>query len=130
MWCDGSVIRNLLHVGDQRHIVPIEQCERCFDHAALKPRVVGCAEWKSMAKRDGKCTRGAYLLGNPPQEHDADGGDPAPFQLRRDQAHGLITHRSDRDEERRIDSVLDEQLRRLRRARLHEPPRRGDRTHE
>lgn len=125
-----GVIRNLLHVRDQRHIVPIEQRERCFDHAALQPRVMGCAEGKSMAKRDGKRTRGAYFLGNLSQEHDADGRDPAPLQLRGDQAHGLIAHRSDRDEERRVDAVLDEQLRRLRCARLHEPPRRGDRAHE
>lgn len=96
----------------------------------LKLRGVGLIERIAVAKRNAERPRRPNFPRYLPKELNDDRRDPLSLQLCRDQAHGLITHRSDRDKQGDIDPVLDEPARGLRRRYLLQPTRRGQRPHE
>src|ERR1700693_5038066 len=104
--------------------------QRGFEHGALPFGPVRLAQRMPVAEWNDEGPRRPRVQGNLAQELDRDGRDPLPLELRRDQAHGLVAHRSHRDEKRHVHTVLRQELRRRGRRLGDEPSRRRQRAHE
>ena len=100
--------------------------ERGFNDSVLTGRIVRRIERIAVVERHAQRAWWADALSYFAKQLDHHGRNPLPLQFRRDQAHGLIAHRSDGHEQRDIDRVFHEPARGFGRGLLDEPSGRGD----
>lgn len=93
-------------------------------------RVIGGLERIPMPKRDQQSSGWTYLFGGHSQQLQDHSTDSVAFELRRDQTHGLITDRSDRDQQGYIDTIFDQQRYRFGKMISQQSARSGDRSHK
>jgi len=112
-----------------RQVGSLEQSEGFQDHRSLQSRVIRLPERISERKRDEQNAGRPYLAGHLFRHAEGDGGDARVFQEPLDQTHGLMAHRSDRDQQRHIYPVLLEPRGRFWSRLAQQSARSGDRTH-
>ena len=83
-----------------------------------------------MPEGDEKRARRPHSFGDVAQQLDYDRRNPLSFQLRRYQAHGLVTHGSDGYQQCDINLTFEQSVRDLGCGVANQPPRSGDRPHE
>jgi hypothetical protein len=72
----------------------LQEVQGRLDDGMLASWVARCVKRIAVAKRHAECARGTDAFGHPAQELNGDGGDATTLQLGGDQAHGLVTKRS------------------------------------
>ena len=107
-----------------------EKLQRGVEDGVLARRIVRRVERVTMLERDEERPGRAHALGHFAKELDRHGRNPLTFQFGRDQTHGLVAHWSDRNQQRHVHGVFDQQPRRGRGALLNQPSGGGNGTHE
>lgn len=90
----------------QRIARGLKQVERHADDSPLHVRVVGLATRIAEGKVGKDKARHAALLNNIARRAEDDRWDTVRFKMPGDQTHGLVTHRSQGDQQGNIDSIL------------------------
>ncbi len=96
-----------------------QELKGSFDDGMLALRIVGFVQRIAVPERQDQSAGRADALGNLSQELKGDSGNALAFQLRRDQTHGLVAHRSDRDQQSGIDMISHQPAGRLWRCLFH-----------
>jgi hypothetical protein len=107
----------------------LEELKGRFENCMLGLSVMRRSEWIAVRIRDKDRSRGTDLTRSELEELENDRRNLASFEFGGDQTHGLVAGRSDRDQQRQIDLVVDEDLRSLGSGVADEPSRRCDRPH-
>lgn len=107
----------------------LEELKGRFENRMLGLSVIRRPERIAVRIRDKDRARGTDLTRSELEELENDRRNSASFEFGGDQTHGLVAGRSDRDQQRQVDLVVDEDLRSLGSGVADEPSRRCDRPH-
>ncbi len=117
-------------VGEDGDVGPLAQSEQGSQYRSLP----FCLIWhsKRVAKRvgNGQCPRGSNLARHFGQHGDRSSRDAPLLYLRLNQADRLMAEGSNRDQERDVDFIFDQEPRGFRGSTLHQSSGRSDGSHE
>ena len=107
----------------------LKQVERHPNDSPLHVLVVGLAAWITEGKVGKDKTRYAALLNNIARRAQDDCGNALRLKMSGDQTHGLVTHRSQGDQQGNIDPILTTEVEHGRGILVHSLPHTIDRGH-
>lgn len=110
--------------------IGFQQAKGCLDDGVLCIGLIGPAQRVAVREWNAQRARGADPLCDEAKQLDRHGRDATALEFRCDQAHGLVAHRSDRDEKRYVDTVCDEAVRYRRCTLVRQSPGRREASHE
>lgn len=113
-----------------RYLARLTKREQRAKNRHMHLTIACLAEGTSKCKRH--LERPRHANGRSDLGHQCDGrrDDPAALDLRLDQTDGLVAHRSDRRQQRNVDAVSQQEIRRGRCRFAYQASRRRDRAHE
>jgi hypothetical protein len=127
-----SVLRRWLEIleGGRLEMRIFQQGQGGFEDGVLQLGIVGSTERVSVFERDHKGAGWANFFRHHPEQLKGDSGNALTFQFRSDQAHGLVAHRSDRNQQGRVNLIIDKGAGGCGSGVACEAARSGNRSHE